>query len=62
MTAPDTLEISTTVQDPVALTKPWTSTKTLKRHRAWDITEYVCEQNNRNFVNDEGKAGIILNK
>ncbi len=62
MTAPDRLEIKTTVSDPVALTKPWTSTKTLARHRDWDIAEYVCEQNNRNFVNDEGKAGIILNK
>ena len=62
ISAPDTMEIRTTVTDPVALTKPWTSVKTLKRHRSWDITEYVCEQNNRNFVNDEGKAGIILNK
>ena len=62
MTAPDRLEIRTTVTDPVALTKPWTSVKTLARHRNWDIAEYVCEQNNRNFVNDAGKAGIILNK
>jgi hypothetical protein len=62
MTAPDRLEIRTTIYDPVALTKPWTSIKTLARHRSWDIAEYVCEQNNRNFVNDEGKAGIILNK
>jgi len=62
MSAPDRLEIRTTVYDPEALTKPWTSTKTLARHRDWDIAEYVCEQNNRNSVNDEGKAGIILNK
>ncbi len=62
ITAPDRLEIRTTVHDPVALTKPWTTTKTLARHRDWDIAEYVCEQNNRNFVTDEGKAGIILNK
>jgi hypothetical protein len=61
LTAPDTMEIRTTVYDPVALTKPFTSTKTLARHRDWDIAEYICEQNNRNFVNDEGKAGIILN-
>ena len=62
MTAPDKMEIRTTVYDPVALVKPWTSVKTLTRHRDWDIAEYVCEQNNRNFVNDAGKAGIILNK
>jgi hypothetical protein len=62
MAAPERLEIRTTITDPVALTKPWTSVKTLARHRNWDIAEYVCEQNNRNFVNDAGKAGIILNK
>jgi len=62
MTAPDRLEIRTIIHDSVALTKPWSTTKVLARHRNWDIAEYVCEQNNRNFVNDEGKAGIILNK
>jgi hypothetical protein len=50
------------ITDPLALTKPWTSTKTLVRHRDWDITEYVCEQNNRNSVNEEGKAHINLEK
>jgi hypothetical protein len=62
MTGPDRMEIVTTIEDPLALAKPWTTTKTLARHRDWDIAEYVCEQNNRNFVTDEGKAGIILNK
>ena len=62
MIGAEKMEIRTTVYDPVALTKPWTSLKTLARHRNWDIAEYVCEQNNRNFVNDAGKAGIILNK
>jgi hypothetical protein len=60
LTAPDTLEIVTTIDDPKALTKPLTSTKVLKRHRDWDIAEYVCEQNNRNLATDKGKAGIIL--
>ena len=61
LTGPDTMEIVTTVSDPVALTKPFTSTKTLARHRDWDIAEYICEQNNRNTVTDDGKAGINLN-
>ena len=62
LTGPDKMEIRTTITDPVALTKPWTSTKTLARHRDWDIAEYVCEQNNRNSVNEAGKAGINLDK
>ena len=61
LSAPDTLEIVTTIDDPKALTKPFTATKILKRHRDWDIAEYVCEQNNRNLATDKGKAGIILN-
>jgi len=32
----------------------------LKRHRNWAIAEYICEQNNRNYVDKNGKAGINL--
>ncbi len=60
LTAPDTMEVVTTIDDPKALTKPFSSTKVLKRHRDWDIAEYICEQNNRNLTNENGKAGIIL--
>ena len=61
LTAPDTLEVVTTVDDAKALTKALSSTKVLKRHRDWDIAEYICEQNNRNLATDKGKAGILLN-
>jgi hypothetical protein len=61
LTDPDTLEVVTTVDDAKALTKPFSGTKVLKRHRDWDIAEYICEQNNRNLATDKGKAGIILN-
>jgi hypothetical protein len=57
---PDTLEVVTTIDDPQALTKPWTTTKTFKRHADWTISEYICEQNNRNRVDQNGKAGIEL--
>ena len=57
---PDTLEVVTTIDDPEALTQPWTSTRTFKRHRDWSIAEYVCEQNNRNLVDQSGRAGIVL--
>jgi hypothetical protein len=60
LTDPDTLEIATTIEDPEALTQPWTVTKTFKRHRDWTIAEYECEQNNRNLVDQSGHAGIIL--
>ena len=58
----DTMTIETTVTDPDALTAPFTSARTLKRHRDWTIAEYICEENNRNFVDDNGKAGIRIKK
>jgi hypothetical protein len=60
LTDPDTMSIETTITDPKALTAPFTSSRTLKRHRNWTIAEYICEENNHNFVDDSGKAGIKL--
>jgi len=60
LTAPDTMSIETTVTDPEVLTAPYTTTRVLQRHRSWTIAEYVCQENNRNFVDDNGKAGIRL--
>jgi hypothetical protein len=60
LTDPDTLEITTTIDDPEALAQPWTTARTFKRHRDWTIAEYECEQNNRNLVDQNGHAGIIL--
>jgi len=58
LTAPDVMAVETTVTDPDALTAPWTSSRTLIRHRDWTISEYICEENNRNSVDPNGKAGI----
>lgn len=60
LTGPDTMAIETTIVDPEALAEPYTTTMTLGRHRDWTIAEYVCQENNRNFVDEDGKAGIIL--
>jgi hypothetical protein len=58
---PDTMAVETTIIDPEALTKPYVMpARTLKRHRSWTLAEYICEENNRNFVDEKGKAGINL--
>jgi hypothetical protein len=57
---PDTMTIETTITDPEALTAPWVSNSTLRRHRDWTIAEYICEENNRNSVDEKGKAGVNL--
>ena len=57
---PDTMTIETTITDPGVLTAAYTSNRTLRRHRDWTIAEYICEENNRNFVDQSGKAGVNL--
>jgi hypothetical protein len=57
---PKTLEITTTIDDPEALTKPYARTISYARHPDWTLAEYICQQNNRNFVDESGKAGINL--
>jgi len=57
---PDTMSIETTITDPGILAAPYTTTGTLRRHRNWTISEYICEENNRNYVDQTGKAGINL--
>ena len=57
---PDTMTIETTITDPDVLVAPFTSTRTLRRHRDWTLAEYICEENNRNFMDSSGKAGVKL--
>ncbi len=56
----DTMTIETTISDPEVLTAPYTTSASLRRHRNWTISEYICEENNRNYVDQNGKAGINL--
>jgi hypothetical protein len=57
---PDTMAIETTVTDPGVLAAPFVSSRTLRRHRNWTTAEYICEENNRNSVDQSGKAGLNL--
>lgn len=56
----DNMSIETTITDPVVLAAPYTTNANLRRHREWTITEYICQENNRNSVDNSGKAGIDL--
>jgi len=61
LTAPDTMSIETTIVDPEALTAPYSmGARSLIRHRNWTIAEYICEENNRNSVDENGKAKVNL--
>lgn len=51
--SPKVLEVQITVDDALALSQPWTTTK---RYTAasGEIQEYVCEENNRNRPDQRG--------
>ena len=55
---PDTLIVETTLEDPLALEKPYHQTYTFKRQRDWNLMEFVCAENDRNPVGDDGLTGF----
>jgi hypothetical protein len=42
----DTLAVEITIDDPKAYTKTWTAQRTFKLKPDWQISEYVCAENN----------------
>ena len=58
----DKMENQITVEDPLAFAKPWTITRTYTNHakEGWEIKEYLCQENNRNVVNDKGETTAVL--
>ena len=59
---PDVMEIVTTREDPEVFLEPYTTTAHYQRHRDWKIMEYVCAQNNHDFVDDKGNPGFSLER
>jgi hypothetical protein len=59
MTTRDSMEYMRTVINPDVLTRPWTTTRTLPRHRDWHVLEAWCTQNNREAP-VEGKPHLDL--
>jgi hypothetical protein len=59
---PDVLEITTTVDDPAVFLEPYTSIARYQRHRDWKIMEYVCAQNNRDSLDEQGNPGLNLER
>lgn len=51
-----TLENRITLDDPKAYAEPFTVTKLYRLRPTWKISEYVCEENNRNKSDAEGRT------
>ncbi len=60
LTAPDAMEDRMTLTDPEVLAKPWHLVRTYTRHRDLDQLEFICEENNRNPIGQDGKVSTIL--
>jgi hypothetical protein len=59
LAGPDILWDQITVEDPVALEKPWTFTFGYRRTPNYKMQEYVCE-NNRDYVDEHGATQLRL--
>ncbi len=53
---PNALIDEMTVEDPLALAKPWHSEYTYHRSRTQQLLEFICDENNRNPVNAQGQT------
>ena len=52
-----TLEDQITLTDPKAYAQPFTVTRLYRTRPKWKISEYVCEENNRNKTDEHGNTG-----
>ncbi|HUK02137.1 MAG TPA: hypothetical protein VLW26_07675 [Steroidobacteraceae bacterium] len=51
---PDTLVDEMTAEDALALAQPWHNTLTFHRARDMDLLEFICAENDRNPVDEQG--------
>lgn len=58
----DKMENQITVTDAKAFAKPWTITRTYTNRAkdGWEIKEYLCQENNRNTVNEKGETTAAI--
>ena len=60
LVSPDLLAITTTRVDPAVFLEPYTTTAYYRRHRDWQMMEYVCEQNNHDALDAHGNPAFDL--
>jgi hypothetical protein len=52
----DKLVVEVTVSDPEALAKPYTNVYTFTRSREYNLLEFICAENDRNKLDEEGNT------
>jgi hypothetical protein len=61
LAAPDVLQNQITIDDPVVLEKPVTYTLAYRKLSGYKMVEFICE-NNREYVDEQGKVRMRLGK
>jgi hypothetical protein len=61
LAAPDVLHNQITIDDPVVLEKPVTYTLAYRKLSGYKMVEFICE-NNREYVDEQGKVRMRLGK
>jgi hypothetical protein len=59
---PQVMEIKTTRDDPSVFLEPYATVMRYRRHRDWEIMEYVCAQNNRDQLDEHGNPTFDLQR
>ncbi len=57
---PNTLVGTVTLTDPATLKEPYTINHIWTRHRDWTMREYVCQENNHDASDAEGRPSMTL--
>jgi hypothetical protein len=60
-TGPETLVVEQTIIDPKVLAEPWTVVHPYRLVKD-DLREYICEQNNHDSADEEGRPGFKVTK
>jgi hypothetical protein len=58
---PDLLHVEFTFEDPDALAQPWRQAYSFRRNREWEQIEFVCVENDRNPIGEDGVTDYLLN-
>lgn len=59
-TAPDRLVDEITITDPALFAEPYVMTQAYKFEPTWEMREYVCQENNRDAADAEGRPAMDL--
>jgi hypothetical protein len=57
---PNVMHLEFTFEDPNVLEEPWQQNYRFRRDRTWEILEYICEQNDRHPIGDDGRTIPLL--